>query len=227
MKNSIITLFMSISLYSFSQTNTWNGSTDNDWHKACNWSLNAIPVSTHNVVIPTVGTYPLITGNAHCRTLSITSTATNTLTINSSGGGNLCVSSTNGGACSTTLTDNGGCAVPGSAFGSGGCGTCTLGVFTCLFPIPASGDCISLNNPTDFDITLNIAGASGTVYPPPCGSFSPSTTLLIPAMSTRSLCFNVPSGCCPFTNAEPINIPWTSTDGFSGNTTVIIRTDID
>ena len=33
------------------QTNTWDGSTDNDWHEASNWSLNATPTSSHNIVI--------------------------------------------------------------------------------------------------------------------------------------------------------------------------------
>lgn len=51
-----------------SAQNTWTGSTDNDWHKACNWSANAIPTVTDDVVIPTAGTYPVVSGNAHCRT---------------------------------------------------------------------------------------------------------------------------------------------------------------
>ncbi len=109
MSRSVIkyVLFVSVVLvcdYSLSQTNTWNGSVDNDWHDGCNWSLGTVPTATHTVVIPTAGTYPNITGNAHCLQLNITSTAVNSLTI--SGTGNLCISSTNTGPCSTGLTDN-------------------------------------------------------------------------------------------------------------------------
>ncbi len=104
----ILTCFQILSF--FTQVNTWNGNTDTDWHKSCNWSLNTIPTVSHDVVIPIVTNYPVVTGNAHCKTLSITSTASTALTINSSGGADLCITSTNGGSCSTTATDNGGCA---------------------------------------------------------------------------------------------------------------------
>ena len=33
------------------QTNTWTGSTDNNWNVAANWSLNAVPTTAHHVVI--------------------------------------------------------------------------------------------------------------------------------------------------------------------------------
>lgn len=104
------------------QTNNWTGSTDNDWHKSCNWSLNTIPTVTHDVFIPTVTTYPSITGNAHCRTLNITTAAANAVTINSSGGANLCISSTNAGVCSTSPTDNGGCGLTARCLTVGGGG---------------------------------------------------------------------------------------------------------
>ncbi|GEM_PF-1451523 len=107
MKNySFLVYLLLLSGTVFTQVNTWNGSSDNDWHKSCNWSLNTIPTTAHDVTIPTVGTYPTITGNAHCRTLNITSAAANAITVNSSGGANLCISSTNGGACTTPLTNN-------------------------------------------------------------------------------------------------------------------------
>ena len=64
------------------QTNTWTGSTDNDWHKACNWSLDLIPTVAHDVIVPNSTEYPSITGNAHCKTLSITSTAVNAVNLN-------------------------------------------------------------------------------------------------------------------------------------------------
>lgn len=110
MKTSISFFIISL-LFSqlLSQTNTWTGSTDTDWHKACNWSLNTIPTIAHDVTIPTVTNYPVVSANAHCRTLNITSTSANAVTIQSSLGADLCISSTNGGTCSTTATNNGGC----------------------------------------------------------------------------------------------------------------------
>lgn len=35
------------------QTNTWNGSADNNWSNTANWSLNAVPTAANDVVIPT------------------------------------------------------------------------------------------------------------------------------------------------------------------------------
>ena len=96
-------------LVAFAQTNTWTGTTDTDWHKTCNWSLSLIPTCAHDVVVPTVTNYPTITGIAHSKSLSITSTAVNAVTLNSSGGGIIYVASL-GGSCTGTPTDNGGCA---------------------------------------------------------------------------------------------------------------------
>jgi len=101
----LLLLFTSISAKS--QTNTWTGAGSNDWHLGCNWSLAIVPTCAHNVVIPTVSTYPTITGTAHCASLSITSTASNALTVNSYGGGILYVAS-GGGSCGGTATDNAG-----------------------------------------------------------------------------------------------------------------------
>jgi len=67
---------------------TWVGNTDSDWDDGTNWSGDAVPITTSNVVIPVVGTtYPVITtdGTASCNNLTIYSGAT--LTINSASGG--------------------------------------------------------------------------------------------------------------------------------------------
>src|SRR5262245_49902768 len=93
----------------FSQTNTWTGATDSDWHKACNWSLNLIPTCSHDVVIPNTTNKPKVTAIAHCKTINVASSSGAYLEVVSSGGGIVYVSSTNGGACSGTATDNGGC----------------------------------------------------------------------------------------------------------------------
>ena len=120
MKNTFLIFLIFIASFLSAQNNTWtpSGAGETDWHKTCNWSLGAIPTASHDVYIPNSGSYPIITGNAHCSELFITSTANNTLTINSSGSGNLCISSTNSGSCSSTLTDNGGCAglIPNGSF---------------------------------------------------------------------------------------------------------------
>jgi hypothetical protein len=37
------------------QTNKWYGSTDTDWHKATNWSLNHEPLANENVIYTKLG----------------------------------------------------------------------------------------------------------------------------------------------------------------------------
>lgn len=60
----------------YSQTNTWTGATDTDWHKACNWSLNLVPTCSHDVVIPDLANDPNITGIAHCKTIEVQGSST-------------------------------------------------------------------------------------------------------------------------------------------------------
>ena len=93
------------------QTITWTGATDNVWHRACNWDLGIIPTCSHDVVVPTVTTYPVVTGLAHSKSISITSNDPNAVTINSSGSGLLEIGSM-GGSCSGTPTDSSGCGLP-------------------------------------------------------------------------------------------------------------------
>ena len=107
----LILVFLSIDNQGFSQTSTWTGTTDTDWHKVCNWSPSSIPTSSDFVVIPdpASGNYPVIEGNAQCKDLDITATSGN-LEIKVTSGGNLCNASLNGGACTNTpILDNGGC----------------------------------------------------------------------------------------------------------------------
>ena len=134
MNKLFVIIFFSLSISVVSQTNTWDGSTDTDWHKACNWSLNLIPTCSHAVVIPTVGNYPSIAGIAHSNTVSITSAAVSALSLTSSGGGVLYISN-GGGSCAGTATDNGGCA----------CGNLALSYFSGGTdghpPCDASGPC--------------------------------------------------------------------------------------
>ena len=52
--------------------NTWTGSVSSNWHTAGNWSNNAVPTATDNVIIPNVSTDPLIsTADAVCADMTI------------------------------------------------------------------------------------------------------------------------------------------------------------
>ncbi len=54
--------------------NTWTGAVSSNWHTAGNWSNNAVPTATDNVVIPNVTTDPLIsTADAVCANMTIQS----------------------------------------------------------------------------------------------------------------------------------------------------------
>jgi hypothetical protein len=68
-----------------SPPNTWDGSTSTDWNVASNWSSNAVPTATDNVVIPSVpSNQPYVTlapgAPAECANLTVESGAT--LTVN-------------------------------------------------------------------------------------------------------------------------------------------------
>lgn len=65
-------------------TITWTGCKSNDWHLANNWNPKQVPTYLDAVIIPTVATYPHITGIACCASVDITSAAVNALTIENS-----------------------------------------------------------------------------------------------------------------------------------------------
>lgn len=80
----------------FGQTNTWDGSSSNNWNTAANWSLNLVPTAAHDVVIDI---------NA---AISVNTDATiNSLTVS----GNAAVSLTSNGAGRTITIDNNGSTV--------------------------------------------------------------------------------------------------------------------
>ncbi|MEO8238007.1 MAG: T9SS sorting signal type C domain-containing protein [Flavobacterium sp.] len=83
-------LFTALGLGSgYGQTNTWTGTTSTAWDTATNWSLNLVPTTAHDVVIPNVTNKPTISvAGAVCNTLSINNILggnTNALTITSPG----------------------------------------------------------------------------------------------------------------------------------------------
>lgn len=211
-------LWMSLLGQAIAQTNTWTGSTDNDWHKSCNWSLDLIPTATHDVIIPSSTEYPTINNNAHCKTLSITTTAANAVNLNSTGGGDLCISSTNGGACTTVLTDNGGCTVPGSAFDPDG-DIYFFGTYDCVGFTPYTFVYSNrmLTNNTSFNITLVIPNFGCSDQSPNPGSYlltaGSTVNLYVQAGSTTSA-----PNCCVQNFFHTVN--WSSTDGASGSFTI-------
>jgi len=56
----IVFLFIVLVKTSFTQTATWDGSSSTDWNTAANWSTNAVPTSSNDVIIPNVTNNPII-----------------------------------------------------------------------------------------------------------------------------------------------------------------------
>ncbi|MDW3210636.1 MAG: T9SS type A sorting domain-containing protein [Reichenbachiella sp.] len=66
------------------QTNTWDGSSSNNWNTAANWSLNLVPTAAHDVVIPN-GFNVTVNTAAVCLSFTIAGGGTNnTVTISGS-----------------------------------------------------------------------------------------------------------------------------------------------
>lgn len=73
----------------FGQTNTWDGSSSTNWNTAANWSLNQVPTSAHDVIIPnnnnvTINTAAVcasFTINSGNRANNITISGSNSLTV--------------------------------------------------------------------------------------------------------------------------------------------------
>lgn len=57
----------------------WTGNIDTEWEKTGNWSLNRLPVSTDNIIIPNVINKPLLSSNATVRGISIQPNSTLTI----------------------------------------------------------------------------------------------------------------------------------------------------
>lgn len=203
----LISFFVFIFSINLAQTNTFNGSTDNSWHKACNWSLNTIPTCAMTVTIPT-GLIVNVTNIAHCNILNLQGTAD----VNISGTGQLEVSSTTGATCAGTATDLGGCSVPSSSWSVNG-STQMFGCYSwyCICPCPYIGPQMfsyTWTNNTTYNITISLPSITCTVW-------FPGTSFTIPAGSSQIVRLSSQtSGCCPanFTHSAS----WTSTDGGSG-----------
>jgi len=126
-----------------SQTNKWDGSTDNNWNTAANWSLNLVPTNAHDVVID-INAAIIVNTNATINKLTITSNST--VTFTSSGAG-----------CTITIDNTGSSIDSGSSLelrGSTGSGTRSM-------TIAYSGS----NQTMSIAGTLNVtATGDGSVY---------------------------------------------------------------
>lgn len=68
---------------SAAMTYTWTGTTDTNWATATNWSGNAVPTESDDVVIPDVANDPVITTNVEVSSIDIEASAVLTISTNS------------------------------------------------------------------------------------------------------------------------------------------------
>lgn len=80
----LFVLTMMLVTVSFAQTNTWDGSTNNNWNTAANWSLNAVPTAAHDVVI-NINAAIQVDASPTINSLTISGSATVSLTSNGAG----------------------------------------------------------------------------------------------------------------------------------------------
>ncbi|GAA4463200.1 hypothetical protein GCM10023189_40960 [Nibrella saemangeumensis] len=97
---NVLLLFSLMALTTQAQTVTWTGATNTDWATATNWTPNAVPTASHDVVIANVATAPTISALAMAKTVEVQTGGV--LTIAGSG----------------TLAVNGSKIVPGYSFGT-------------------------------------------------------------------------------------------------------------
>lgn len=100
---------------------TWDGSSGTDWNTAANWSTNAVPTSTSNVVIPNVANDPVISGAATVNNMDFASGAT--LSVASGGTFTLNGTLTNAGA---VTIQSGGSFLQGNSSSITGAGTFSI-----------------------------------------------------------------------------------------------------
>jgi hypothetical protein len=82
----------------------WDGSTNSDWSVGTNWSNNATPLTTHDVLIPNVGTTPVISGGITAQVKSLIINTSSEFNIASDGGVIVVTNFDNNGT--TTITSN-------------------------------------------------------------------------------------------------------------------------
>ena len=76
------TIFDSYKIIKSPQDNTWNGSADNNWDKASNWTEGLTPTQNQNVIIPTnVPNFPTVSSPAIINNLTVQSNSTATASL--------------------------------------------------------------------------------------------------------------------------------------------------
>ncbi|MES2431396.1 MAG: autotransporter-associated beta strand repeat-containing protein [Bacteroidota bacterium] len=146
-----------------STKSVWVGTTNTEWNTASNWSCNAIPTSTSNVIIPNVTNKPLIS-TAHAVANSVTIAASSILTM--SGIYNLTISSNgyivnNAGASGFVASASTGAVIFSGGTTSSITGTTTLQNVTIGGGIDF-GTAATLNG----TFTINSGGYVANVHPP-------------------------------------------------------------
>lgn len=71
-----LSIVLLLPVASFCQTNTWDGSSNNNWNTAANWSLNLVPTAAHDVVININATISVDATPPNLRSLTINTNAT-------------------------------------------------------------------------------------------------------------------------------------------------------
>lgn len=146
------------------QTNTWDGSSSNNWNTAANWSLNAVPTAAHDVVININAT---INVDVSPTINSLTVSGNATVTLASSGASRTITVDNNGSniASGSTLTIKGsagaGTRSMTLAFAAGG--TRTISIAGTL--IVSSTDDLGIYNATNSATTVTgtLNGSGGTI----------------------------------------------------------------
>lgn len=156
------------------QTNVWNGTSNNNWSTAANWSLNLVPTANHNVVINTTADISINTpSNPTINSLTIGNNAD--VTFTSSGGGR------------TISIDNTGSGIAvGSSLtlrGSTGSGTRNMGIaFTGSGRTMAIAGTLVLTDAgegTFYNATNSITTVTGAIYRQENSSITSTATNLL------------------------------------------------
>jgi Secretion system C-terminal sorting domain len=141
---------------SFSQTNTWDGSSSNNWNTAANWSLNLVPTAAHDVVV-NINAAINVDVSATINSLTVSGSAT--VSFTSSGGGRVITIDNTGNsiALGSTLTLQ----------GSNGSGTRSMSiVYTGASQTMSIGGVLVLTNVgegTIYNATNSLTTVTGTI----------------------------------------------------------------
>lgn len=151
----------------FGQTNTWDGSSSNNWNTAANWSLNLVPTAAHDVVININASISVDATPPNLKSLTINGGATvsmtcagasRTITIANTGSG---FSITNGSTLSLIGSNTGGGRSMNIAFSTATVTSSIAGTLT-LTPTGAGSSYSATNSSTTVTGTINNTGGTIT-----------------------------------------------------------------